>query len=81
MRRREEREFRSCGPCRLMIVGDARTGKGEEALRQEVQQDVVTPEGRGLAVPVPIRFADDLVDAVLFRPACRDLLGAGSAAV
>ena len=38
---------------------DARTGKGEEALRQEVQQDVVTPEGRGLAVPVPIRLADD----------------------
>ena len=44
------------------IVGDARTGKGEEALRQEVEQDVVTPEGRGFAVPVPVRLADDLMD-------------------
>ena len=41
------------------VIRDARTGKGEETLRQEVQQHVVTPEGRGLAVPVPVRLADD----------------------
>ena len=56
-------------------------GKGEDALRQEVEQDVVTPEGRGLAVPVPVRLADDLVDAVLLGPACGDLLRTRAAAV
>ena len=50
------------------IVGDARSGEGEEALRQEVQQDVVTPEGRGLAVPVPIGFVNNFCYLNLFRP-------------
>ena len=63
------------------VIRDARAGEGDEAFRQEVEQDVVTPEGRGLAVPVPVRLADDLVNAVLLGPACRDLLRAGAAAV
>ena len=41
------------------IVRDAGAREGDEALRQEVQQDIVTPEGRGLAVSIPVRLADD----------------------
>ena len=50
------------------IVGDPRSREGDEALRQEVQQDVVAPEGRGLAVAVPIRFANNFCYLDLYRP-------------
>ena len=53
-------------------------GKATRPFGRQLSKHVVTPEGRGLAVPVPIRLANDLVDAVLLRPACRDLLRAGS---
>ena len=60
---------------------DAGARESDEPLRQEVQQDIVAAEGRGLAVATPVGFAHDLVNAVLLGPACRDLLGSGSAAV
>ena len=64
---------------RLLVMPEP--GKARDAIRREVQQDVVTPEGSGLAVPVPVRLTDDLMHAVLVGPACRDLPGAGSAAM
>ena len=50
------------------VIRDARAGEGDEAFRQEVEQDVVTPEGRGFAVPVPVRFAINYCYLDLYRP-------------
>ena len=61
------------------VLGDAGAGERDDAFRQEVQQVVVAAEGCGASVPVPIRLADDLLDAVALCPACRDLLDAGAA--
>ena len=63
------------------VLGDARTGEGDDALRQQVQQLVVAPEGRCLAVAVPIGLADHLVDVATFRPLGGDAFGTRSAAV
>ena len=63
------------------VLGDAGAGEGDQALGQEVEQLVVAPKRCGSPVGVPIGLADDLMDAVAFRPACGDFLGAGSAAV
>ena len=46
--------------------------EGDEALRQEVEQDVVTPEGRGLAVPIPVRFANNFYYLDPYRPGYRN---------
>ena len=56
-------------------------GKATRPFGRKLSKYVVTPEGRGLAVPVPVRLADDLMHAVLLGPACGDLLRSGSAAV
>ena len=63
------------------VVGDAGAGERDDALGQQVEQLVVAAERRGASVPVPFRFADDLMDAVALGPSGGDLLGAGSAAV
>ena len=63
------------------VVGDARAGECDDALGQEGQEFVVAPEGSRPSVCVPVWLADDLVDAVTFRPAGRYLLRAGAAAV
>ena len=63
------------------VVGDARTRERDHALGEEAEQLVVASEGSRPAVGVPVGLADDLVDAVALGPACRDLLGAGAAAV
>ena len=63
------------------VPGDARAGERDDALREQVQQLVVPPERRGLAVCVPIGAADHLVDPARVRPARGDLLVAGTAAV
>ena len=69
-------------PCLVdEVVGDARTGEGDDALGQEFQEFVVPAEGSGTAVLVPVGLADDLVDAVALGPACRDALDAGAAAM
>ena len=63
------------------VLGDAAAGEGDDALGQEVEEFVVAAEGSGPSVAVPIRLADDLVDAVLLGPACGDALDGGAAAV
>ena len=63
------------------VLGDAAAGEGDDALGQEVQEFVVAPERNSPSVAVPVRLADDLVDAVLLGPACGDALDAGASAV
>ena len=47
------------------IVGDAKVGEGDEAVRPEVQQCVVAPKGAALPSRSHSGFEYDLVDAVL----------------
>ena len=63
------------------VLGDAAAGECDDALGQEIQELVVAPERSGPSVAVPVGLADDLVDAALVGPACRDVLDAGAAAV
>ena len=63
------------------VVGDAAAGEADEALGQEFQELVVSPERSGTAVHVPVRLADNLVNALRLGPASRDLLRTLSAAV
>ena len=55
------------------VAGDAGAGERDDAGGQEVEELVVAAEGGCLAVCVPVRAADDLVDAACLGPACRDL--------
>ena len=50
-------------------------------LGSKAEEFVVAAEGSGPSVCVPVGLADDLVDAVPLRPACRYLLGPRTAAV
>ena len=50
------------------VVRDAGAWESDEAARQEVQQDVVSPEGRGLAVATPVGFANNFYYLDLYRP-------------
>ena len=52
------------------VVGDARAGERDDALRQEVQQLVVAPERSGPSMCVPVRLAHHLVHPVAFGPLC-----------
>ena len=54
------------------MLFDAGAREGDEALRQEVEQDVVALEGGGLAVAVPIRFVNKFCYLNLFRPRYRN---------
>ena len=63
------------------VLGDAAAGERDDAFGQEVQELVVAPERSGPSVAVPVGLADDLVDAALVGPACRDVLDAGAGAV
>ena len=63
------------------VVGDAGTGEGDDALRQEVEEVVVAAERSGPSVAVPVGLAHNLMDAALLGPACRDALDARAAAV
>ena len=60
----------------MPLPGNAMTPLGRRA-----SKFVVPPEGSGPSVRVPVGLADDLVDAVPLRPACRYLLGPRTAAV
>ena len=61
------------------VLGDAAAGERDDALGQEVQEIVVAAERSCPSVPVPVGLSDDLVDAALVGPACRDALDAGAA--
>ena len=63
------------------VVGDAGAWERDDALGEQGQEFVVAAEGSGPSVSVPVGLADDLVDAVPLRPACRYLLGPRTAAV
>ena len=63
------------------VVSDAASGERNDALGQEVEEVVVAPERSSPSVPIPVRLADDLVDAALFGPASGDALDARAAAV
>ena len=63
------------------VVGDAAAREADEALGQEFQELVVSPERSGPSVCVPVGPADDLVDALRLGPTRRDLLCTRSAAM
>ena len=63
------------------VVGDAAAREADEALGQEFQQLVVSPERSGPSVCVPVWPADDLVDALRLGPTRRDLFCTRSAAM
>ncbi len=63
------------------VVGDARAGEGDDALRHEAEQLVVAPERGGPSVALPVGLAHHLVHAVLFGSLRGELLDAGAAAV
>ena len=56
------------------VLRYARARVSNDALRKQVQQLVVTSERGRAAVAVPVRLADDLVDAVPLGPARRNPL-------
>ena len=56
-------------------------GKAITPFGRRLSSSSLRRNGRGASVAVPVRLADDLVDAVALGPARGDLLDAGAAAV
>ena len=58
------------------VLGDPRTGRGDQTLRHCLEHLVVTLEGSGLAVALPVGFEDHLGDPTGICPSGRDHLSA-----
>ena len=58
------------------IAGDAGARKDDDAGRHDLEHAIVTFEGRGLAVKLPVGLESDLRDLALVSPAGGSALGA-----